>query len=110
MTEIVVASSPFRVPRQIPRCNREKPCIDFRLKSSESSHGNSPVDRYSGHEARVELVLIQTFLCYYVNHVFLMLINFLGIISIRIARRFVSKQGQPRPHAHSKASILSPQL
>ena len=76
MTKMVVASSPFRVARQIPRCNREKPCIDFRLKSSESSHGNSPVDRYSGNEARVEFVLIQTFLCNYVNHVVLMLINF----------------------------------
>ena len=29
----------------------------------------------------------------------------LSIISIRKGRRFVSKQGQPKPHIHSKARI-----
>lgn len=41
MTKMVVASSPFCVPRQILRCNRKKPWIDSRLKSSESSPVNS---------------------------------------------------------------------
>lgn len=41
MTNMVVASSPFCVPRQILRCNRKKPQIDSRLKSSEPSPVNS---------------------------------------------------------------------
>ena len=32
---------------------------------------------------------------------------FFSIISIRKGKRFVSKQGQPQPHIHSKAVILS---
>ena len=62
-------------------------------------------------EAEVDLVLIQTFLLYYVNQVFFYPnYEFLSIISIRKGSRFVSKQGQPQPHVYSKARILSPQL
>ena len=64
-----------------------------------------------GKEAGVDVVLIQPFLLYYVNHVFLIQTGiFLSIISIRKGKRFVSKQGQPQPHVHSKAGILSSQL
>ena len=64
-----------------------------------------------GNETGVDLVLIQNFLLYYVNHVFLMETGiFLSIISIRKGQRFVSKQGQPQPHVHSKAGMLSSQL
>ena len=61
-------------------------------------------------EAGVDLVLIQPFLLYYVNHVVVMLTFFFSKISIRKRKRFVSKQGQPQPHVHSKARILRPQL
>ena len=61
-------------------------------------------------EAGVDLVLIQPFLLYYVNHVVVMLTFFFNKISIRKRKRFVSKQGQPQPHVHSKARILAPQL
>ena len=61
-------------------------------------------------EAGVDLVLIQPFLLYYVNHVVVMLTFFFSKISIRKRKRFVSKQGQPQPHVHSKARILCPQL
>ena len=65
----------------------------------------------SENEAGVDLVLIQTFLYYYVNQVFLMLTtNFFRIISIRNGKRFVSKHGQSQPHVYSKARILSLQL
>ena len=59
-------------------------------------------------QARVDLVLIQPkFPLYYVNHVFFMQTGiFLSIISIRKGKRFVSKQGQPQPHIHSKAGTL----
>ena len=67
-----------------------------------------------GNEAGVDLFLIQPFLLYYVNHVFLMLqcvtSVFLVMISMTKGKRFVSKQGQPQPHVHSKATLLSPQL
>ena len=56
-----------------------------------------------GNKAGVDLVLLQPFLLYHINQVIL-------LISIRKGRRFVSKQGQPQPHIHSKARILSPQL
>ena len=57
-------------------------------------------------EAGVDLVLIQPFLLCYENHVVLMLTSiFLSIISIRKGKRFVSKQGQPQPHIHSKVRI-----
>ena len=50
--------------------------------------------------------MIQPFLLCYVNNVVLMLTSiFLSIISLRKGRRFVSKQGQPQPHIHSKARI-----
>ena len=61
-------------------------------------------------EAGVDLVLIQPFLLYYVNHVVVMLTFFFSKISIRKRKRFVSKQGQPQPHVHSKARILCSQL
>ena len=61
-------------------------------------------------EAGVDLVLIQPFLLYYVNHVVVMLTFFFSKISIRKRKRFVLKQGQPQPHVHSKARILRPQL
>ena len=65
-----------------------------------------------GSEAGVDLALMQPFLLYYVNHVVLMLtsIFFFCIISIRKGKRFVSKEGQPQPHVHSEARILSPQV
>ena len=64
-----------------------------------------------GNEARVDLVLIQPFLLFSVNHVVLMLSSiFKSQICIRKGRRFVSKQGQPRPHVHSNARTLSLQL
>ena len=59
-----------------------------------------------GNEAGVDLVLIQLCLLHYVNRVVLMLTSiFLSKIYRRKARRFVSKQGQPQPHVHSKARI-----
>ena len=62
-------------------------------------------------EAGVDLVLIQPFLLYYAKLVVVMLTSiFLSKISIRKGRRFVSKQGQPQPHVHSKARTPSPQL
>ena len=62
-------------------------------------------------EAGVDLVLTQSFLLYYVNHVVLIPTSILlTIIPMRKEKRFVSKQGQPRPHTQSKAKILSPQL
>ena len=61
-------------------------------------------------EAGVDLVLIQPFLLYYVNHVVVMLTFFFSKISIRKRKRLVSKQGQPQSHVHSKARILRPQL
>ena len=62
-----------------------------------------------GSEVDGDLVLIQTFLLYYVNQVILMLTSiFQGTISITKQRRFVSKQGQPQPHIHAKARVLSP--
>ena len=62
-------------------------------------------------EAGVDLVLIQPFLLYYAKLVVVMLTNiFLRKISIRKGRRFISKQGQPQPHVHSKARTPSPQL
>ena len=48
-----------------------------------------------------------TLLRYYVNYVVLMLLYFLSIISMRKGKRLLSKQGQPQPHVHSKARILS---
>ena len=63
-------------------------------------------------EAGVDLVLIQPFLFYYVNHV----VSdpnwyFLNIIFIRREKRFdLLKQGQPQPYVHSKAGLLSSQL
>ena len=62
-----------------------------------------------GSKAGVDVVLIQTFLLYYVYQVILMLTS-VSIISITKQRRFVSKQGHRQPHIHSKARILSPQL
>ena len=43
--------------------------------------------------------------CPYANHYFQS-----SIISITKRRRFVSKQGQPQSHVHSKARVPSPQL
>ena len=56
-----------------------------------------------GNEAGVDLVLIQPFLLYYVNHVILYMLSgilgyFLSKISIRKGKRFVPKQVQPQPH------------
>ena len=48
-----------------------------------------------------------TLLRYYVNYVVLMLLYFLSIISMRKGKRLLSKQGQPQPYIHLKASILS---
>ena len=64
----------------------------------------------NGREAGGDLVLIQTFLLYYVTQVVLMLTNFSTTISITKHRRFVSKQGRPQPHIHSKGKVLGPQL
>ena len=62
-------------------------------------------------EADGDLVLIQTFLLYYVNQVVLMLTSILTwTISITKQRRFVSKQCHREPHIHSKARVGSPQL
>ena len=66
-----------------------------------------------GSEAGGDLVLIQTFLLYYVNQVVLMLTSIsYGQFQCSIAkqRRFLSKQGQPQPHIHLKARVLSLQL
>ena len=60
-------------------------------------------------EAGIDLVLILSFLLYYVNRVVLIPTSvLLTIIPMRKEKRFVSKQGQPRPHIQSKAKILSP--
>ena len=54
-----------------------------------------------------DLVLIQTFLLYYVNQVILMLTSIFqghgNIISITKQRRFASKEGCSQPHMHLKA-------
>ena len=63
-----------------------------------------------GSEAGGDLVLMQTFLHYYVNQVVLMLSSIFKEISITKQSRFESEQGQPEPHIHSKARVLSPQL
>ena len=52
-----------------------------------------------GSEAGVDLVLIQTFLLYYVSQVILNM-----LVSFKDQNRSLS------PHLHSKARILSPQL
>ena len=61
-------------------------------------------------EARVDLVLIQPFLLYYVNHVALMLTSIFKHNFHKKRKRFVSKQDQLKPHVLSKAGILNPQL
>ena len=65
-----------------------------------------------GNEAGVDLVLIQPFQFYHVNHVLLMLNR---SFQVKFAlknwgRKFVSKLGQPQPQFPSRAGILSPQL
>ena len=61
-------------------------------------------------EADGDLVLIQTFLLYYVNQGIRMLTSiFSRTISITKQRRFVSKQHHCQPHIHSKARVRSPQ-
>ena len=78
-----------------------------RVKTTEI---NSPFTVAGENEAGVDLVLIQPFLLYYVNHVFLMLTSiFFSKIYIRKGSRLLSKQGQPQPHVHSKARTLSTQ-
>ena len=47
---------------------------------------------------------------FWYNHVVVMLIIIFSAKFPLKRRRFVSKQGQPQPHVHSKAGILSPQL
>ena len=64
----------------------------------------------SENEAGVDLVLIQTSLLYYVNHVVLMLISIFKLNFHKKRKEFVSKQAQPQPHIHSVARTLSPQL
>ena len=61
-----------------------------------------------GNEVGVHLVLIQTSLLYYVNHVVLMLISIFKLNFHKKRKEFVSKQAQPR--IHSVARTLSPQL
>jgi len=61
-------------------------------------------------EAGVDLVLIQPFLLYYVNHVVLMLSSIFKHNFHKKRKRFVSKQDQLKPHVRSKARILSPQV
>ena len=61
-------------------------------------------------EAGVDLVLIQPFLLYYVNHVVLMPTSIFKHNFPRTRKRFVSKQDQLKHHVHSKARILRPQL
>ena len=65
-----------------------------------------------GSEDDGDLVLIQTFLLYYVNQVILMLtsISESRTISITKQRMFVSKQDHRQPHIHSKARVLCPRL
>ena len=63
-----------------------------------------------GGETGVHLVLIQTFLLYYVNQVVLSWLVFFKAMSITKQKRFVSKQGHRQPHIHWKAWVLSPQL
>ena len=81
----------------------------YKIKDGGYNTNNvSPTQNTPALQARVDLVLIQPkFLLYYVNHVFFMQTGiFLSIISIRKGKRFVSKQGQPQPHIHSKAGTL----
>ena len=54
-------------------------------------------------EAGVDLVLIQPFLLYYVNHVVLMPTSIFKHNFNRKRKRFVSKQDQLKHHVHSKA-------
>ena len=61
-----------------------------------------------GNEVGVHLVLIQTSLLYYVNHVVPMLISIFKLNFHKKRKEFVSKQAQP--HIHSVARTLSPQL
>ena len=58
-----------------------------------------------GNEAGVDLVLIQPFLLCYVNHFVLMLTSIFKHNFHKKRKKFVSKQGQPQPHIHSKARI-----
>ena len=68
-----------------------------------------PCNQALGNKARVDLVLIQLCLLYYVNHVFVILNSiFLSEIYIRKGRKSVSKQGHPQPYVHSKARAPNP--
>ena len=58
-------------------------------------------------EAGVDLVLIQSLLRSYVNPVVLMQTSiFFSMIFIRNGKRFIWKQGQPRPQGHVEARVL----
>ena len=63
-----------------------------------------------GNEDGVDLVLIQPLLRSYVNLVVLLLTSIFKHNVHTKTKRFVSYQGQPQPHIHSKAKVLSPQL
>ena len=61
-------------------------------------------------ETKVDLILIQLFLLYYINHVVLMLtVLFKQNLHLK-QRRFVSKEGQHKPPVHSKARTLRHQM
>ena len=53
-----------------------------------------------GNQAGVNLVLMQHFLLYNINHVVLTLTSIFSIIFMRKVKRFLSKQGQHQPHVH----------
>ena len=77
------------------------------LAVEELCQDNRTIDYFivtRGNEAEVDLVLIQPFLLYHVNHVVLANWYLLIIISMRKGKRFVSKQVQPQPQVHSKSS------
>ena len=89
--------------------------VEYKLVPQEKARENLDVllglfTVMYGTEAGVDLVLIQTFLLYYVNQVILMLTSiFQGQFPTK-KKRFVSKKGHRQPHIHSKARVLSSRL
>ena len=70
----------------------------YLLRTEHLEHANEPVYIWVimvhftvtvANEAKIDLVLIQPFLLYYVNHAVLMLTNFFNMIFIRKGKRFV---------------------
>ena len=69
----------------------------YLLRTERLEHANEPVYIWVvvhftvtvANEAEIDLVLIQPFLLYFVNHAVLMLTNFFNMIFLRKGKRFV---------------------